>query len=749
MTRYIGKPVPLSNAEDLVTGRVKFSRDLMLPGMLHAATVWSPHPHARVIKINTAPALTLKGVMAVATAKDIKGVNSYGVPKADQPVLVPEGETVKMVGDPVAVVAAETEELARRAADLVRVKYEALEPVLDYEKACLEKSPLIHSESFQGQYEFIRGDLEKGLAESDLVLEETFYAPRQEHAYLEPEGGISYLDMDGSLVVCSGMQIPHRLRYFIAHTLNVKEHKIRVIIPPMGGAFGGKQSVSVHIHMALLTLMTKRPMRMLWTREESLKFHIKRHPAKMRAKIGLKKNGKIIAYSINALFDGGAYAHQSPGIIYWGGMHAAGPYDIPNLSILGQVVYTNNVSSGAFRGFGGPKYVTALERMVDMAARKLGIDPIEIRRCNALTESSSPGLREARIDGPVSLNDTIDGALETAGTNISGSGNKKMMVGRGVACAMPLFDVSADPIVDLKGAGALVEMGRDGNMEIRTGIVEFGSGIATVLKQVVAEEFNTDIDQISIVIGDTFLCPKAGPQVASRAAYVQVHAVRQAAVSLRKRLSEKAAEIFKVQPYAIKFEDSLVFVEDQKENVMTIAELANRAWLEGVNMQGYYWFEGSHAGAGHTFLTSIADVEVDPDTGETTVNKIVISHDAGRVLNPIGLRGQLLGAALQMQGWALTEDLPSNDGKVIADRLGDYLIPTSLDAPESMPVHHVEEPYPTGPYGAKGVGEHAAYSTAASILNAIADATGVELSEWPATACRVWEKLQERRRENE
>jgi CO/xanthine dehydrogenase Mo-binding subunit len=310
---------------------------------------------------------------------------------------------------------------------------------------------------------------------------------------------------------------------------------------------------------------------------------------------------------------------------------------------------------------------------------------------------------------------------------------------------MPLFDVSAEPVVDLKGTGAVVEMARDGNIEVRTGVVEYGTGITTVLKQVVAEEFNTNIDKISIVFGDSRFSPKAGPTVASRASYACGNAVKQAAITLKQRLAEKASEIFGVESYAIRFEDSLVFVKDHKEDkAMAIAELADRAWFEGVNLSSHVWFVGTHAGVGHTFLTQIADVEVDTETGEVIVLKLVTVHDAGRVLNPLGLRAQLVGGAIQMLGWALTEDMPSDKGEIRVSTLGEYLIPTSLDVPESMPVIHIEEPYPTGPYGAKGAGEHATYACAAAILNAITDATGVEIYQWPATASRVWQKLREK-----
>jgi len=427
-------------------------------------------------------------------------------------------------------------------------------------------------------------------------------------------------------------------------------------------------------------------------------------------------------------------------------MHAAGPYKIPNLLITGRVAYTNNPVSSAMRGFGAPQFVTALERVFDIAARRLGIDPAEARRRNALVQGDEPGVREVVLDSRTTLLDTIDQALSAAGPHPSQAlspNKRKIRAGRGIACAMPVFDVSSRPIIDLMGTGAIVEMDRDGNIQIRVGVVEMGQGIATVLKQIVAEEFNMDMDRINILFGDSHLAPKSGATLASRSSYACGNAVKDAASKLKKRLMEKAAQILGEDAHRIRFQGDSVFAENRGRNDMTMSKLAERAFLEGVNLTGYAWFVGTHAGAGHTFQTQIADVEVDMTTGEVRVIKLVTAHDTGCVLNPLGLRGQMLGGAIQMLGWALTEDMPTNGGKFITKSLGEYLIPTSLDIPESMPVIYLEEPYPTGPYGAKGAAEHPAITCAAAILNAIADATGIDILQWPATPGVLWQKMNE------
>ncbi len=542
------------------------------------------------------------------------------------------------------------------------------------------------------------------------------------------------------------MHDSYLVQAYVSRTLDVDEHKVRAIFPPLGGSYGGKQSPSVHIHLALLTKMTKRPVRMLWSRNESLLVHHKRHPSRIKCKMGFNRDGKIMAYSADALFDGGPYTHQSPGTINWGGQHAAGPYRLASLSIEGKVVYTNNPVSGAFRGQGGPQFITALERMLDIAAKRLGVDPVEIRRRNALRQGDAPGPREAVLDSRVTLVETIDRALEAAGpppTPAVSNGNTNKRVGRGIACAMPLFDVSSRPLIDLMGTGAIVEMDRDARIRIRVDVVEMGQGIMTALKQIVAEEFQTDVEKIGVVFGDSYLTPKSGATVGSRSVYACGNAVKQAAEKLKQRLSQKAAEILGVDATNIRFEGNLVATKDSKRRVLKMSELSDRAFLEGVNLSSHGWFVGTHAGVGHSFVTQVADVEVDEDTGEVKVLKLVTAHDAGCVINPLGLRGQLRGGAIQLLGWALTEDMPTVNGKFIVGSLGEYLIPTSLDIPETMPVIHIEEPYPTGPYGARGAGEHGCFSCAAAVLNAIADATGIDIFQWPATPNLVWQKLKE------
>lgn len=735
-SRYIGKPVSSINGAAVISGQTVYCRDLTMPNMLYAKVLRSPHPYAKILSIDTSEAEKLEGIVAVATARDIHGINSYGIPVSDQPVLVPEGGFVRMVGDNVALVAAETAESAEKALGLIHVEYEIYKPALDYEEADLD--PNAH---YQGEYHYDRGDVETGFEEADLVLEKTFYTPRQEHAFLEPEGGLAYLDIDGTIVIYAGLQEPYRIRYFVGRTLGINEHRVRAIIPQVGGSFGGKQSISVHIHIALMALKTGRPVRMLWSREESLKYHPKRHPARLNCKIGFGKEGKILAYQVDGLFNGGAYAHQSPGVIAWGGMHACGPYRIPNIKISGRVIQTNTPPSGAFRGFGGPKYVIVHERLMDIAAKELGIDPVKIRLNNALAMGDKIGADGVVLDTKVSMPEALKKALEIAGTAPK-SDDPNKLIGRGVACGMPFFDISSTECQDVRGTGAEIEISRNGEIEARVGVVEYGCGITTTLSQIVAEEFNTDISRIRIVCGDSRLTPKSGPTVGSRSTYCCGNALIAAANELKERLKEKAGQLLGLPAHVLAFENDGLYAKDNPDIHISMSDLCYSCYFEGVNMKAYSWFVGKHADSGHTFLAHVTDVEIDKQTCEITIKKLVTVHDAGKVINPIGYAGQIYGGALQTIGYALSEDMLTDEkGAVTAAILGDYLIPTSLDVPTELPYYALENPYPTGPFGAKGVGEHASFASAGSIMNAISNALGKEVYRLPVTKDQIWNIL--------
>lgn len=740
--RYLGKILPRLDAVDIVTGRTRYSRDYEAPGMLWVKTVRSPHPHARVVRIDTAGAEALPEVVRVATARDLAGHNGHGLPVPDWPVLIPEGGEACCAGDAIALVAAETEAAAEEGARLVRVDYEPLPVISDLKEAARPGGPHLRGDGMCGAYDYGRGDPAKGLAASDEVVDLTFRFPRQEHAYLEAEAGLAVPSPDGTITVYAGLQDPFWARREVARALGVREGTIRAVIPPMGGAFGGKQSVSVHIHVALIALLTGRPAKLAWTREESFAVHPKRHPGRERIRLGATRYGRLTALEADILYDAGAYTAQTIGVVYWAGLHAAGPYDIPSVRIQARGVFTNNPVSGAFRGFGAPQPILALECALDEMARRLELDPAELRRRNALREGSEAAAPGITLDSRVTLVDTIDAALKAAGPVPKNSSPSKR-TGRGLASAMPMFDVSSEPVQDLKGTGAAVEMYRDGTIGIRSGVVEMGTGLTTLLRHIVAEEFDLGLDDVALTYGDSALVPKAGATVGSRGAYTSGNAVRLAALDLRERVMAKAAEMLKAEVSTLRLSGGRVYPKDEPERSLPLGEVADRAFFEGVDLVGRAWFVGHHAGAGHTFCSTVTDVEVDTETGAVKVLRMVCAHDAGRVLNPVNAKSQLEGGAIQAMGYTVMEEMPVEGGLILTPSLAEYYIPTSLDVPAEVIVVHVEDPYPTGPYGAKGLGEHAMMTQGPSVLNAIRDAVGVRLIEFPATPERVFLALKQ------
>lgn len=742
--KYIGKNIDRRDAIDSATGKLMFCAEKRFPGMLYAKTFRSDHVHAEVLEIDVSQAAQLPGVVAVATAKDIPGANIHGIHLLDQPVLVPVGGKVRLPGEPIAVVAAESVEIAEQALELIEVKYKPLEALNDPELATLESSPQVHETRVIRDYEYNNGDVEQGFKEADVIIEHTQYLPRQEHAYIEPEAGVSFYDSDGILTLFAPAQEPFNTRQQVARSLALPVDQVRAKVPNLGGSFGGKQAMTIQIHIALLTYMTKRPVQMIWTREESMLFSTKRHPGRYYYKIGATKDGMITSMVTDFLLDGGAYADQTPGVIPCAGAETVGPYYVPNIKSYGKGVYTNNPISGAFRGYGGLQTNTALERAIDILADKLGMDYAEIRRKNALKMGDKPGNSLMVTDSRVTLIDTIDQALAMAGPKPEPSGKHKK-VGRGIACSMPQFDVSAKPYNGLTGAGSDVELFVDGTVQVRAGVVEMGTGIKMSLGMIAAEELSLDLSQVDVLLSDSMRTPKSGPTVASRSMYCCGNSVKAAAIQLRERISGKAAEIFQVPAYCIVWEDGMVYAAGRKDEAMPLGKLATLCYMGGTNLVSSVFFTGTHAKLGHTFSTAVADVEVDEETGEVEVLFLGAAHDVGKMINPISVKGQIIGGGLMGMGYALMEDMGSEGGRIIARNFHEYAIPTATDIPKRMEIAIIEEPYPTGPYGAKGVGEHATCTCGPAILNAIADAVHINLDHFPATPERVWRAMKDRK----
>ncbi len=741
----IGTPAPNYLNYQVLTGNARYLNDLHMEGMLVGKLLYSEYPCALITKLDVSKARTLPGVYAVLTHEDIPGENSYLYHSADQPLLV--SARVNYLGDALVAVAAESEELARAALDAIEVSYQPLPGIFDPLEAMKPDAPQVlpDYDNVIPSGLFEQGDLEAGFQEADVVIENTYQTQWIEHAYLETEGALAYIDEDGTIVVYASNQAPNRDRMQIARSLNILEHKVRVITPFVGGAFGAKDEVHVQIHAALLAQVTGKPVRILRTREESILTHVKRHPVIVRHKMGATMDGKITAVSVKAIGDTGPYENAGLFIMGFAGSIASGPYYLPNVRIETIAVRTNNPISGAMRGFGGPQVCLAYECQMDALAKKLDMDPLEIRLRNTIKSGQiTPNgtiIRKA---------DAIDAGLKEA-TELIGWKDRDQVdkqpaahLRRGWGLATSWFVIGFGRGQD--NAGVIIEMAPDGSVVLRTGAVEMGQGVFTTLASIVAENLGIDLGVIRIISPDTDNTLDAGSTSASRQTFISGNATIKGSAVIRQSLLETAAAETGLSIDILDLKNGKLYAEDE-ELSMTVPELAAKAAYSNKPMHadGFYAMEfpeeitdkGKFRAVGPSaFGTQIAQVLVDIETGEVKVEKLVAVQNVGKIINYGGAYGQLEGACIMGTGYALLEDLVVEDGRILSDSLGSYLIPTMMDAPETI-TKLLEIPEPFGPFGAVGIGEPSLMPTAAAIANAVSDAIGKQMKQIPLTPERV------------
>ena len=719
----IGQSVPRSDARTKVTGQAEYSGDLSMRGMLHMKILFAERPHARVASINTAPAEGAPGVVAVYTAKDVP-VNEYGLQIPDQPVLcgpgssTPHGGTVRFVGDQVAVVVAVTEPAAQAAARLIEVVYEDLPILTDPLEAMKADAPLLHPErgdtNICVRYKIRKGDVEKGFADSDVIVEAEYRAPGQEHAYLQPEAGLSYIDDQGRLtVVCAG-QWTHADRASIAHALGLPDELIRVVYPAIGGAFGGREDLSVQIVLALATWKLQRPVKIIWSRRESIIGHGKRHAVVLRAKWGATKDGKLVAAESEIIGDGGAYMYTSNKVLGNAAITSSGPYFIPNVKTDVYGVYTNNIPGAAFRGFGAPQALFMAEGQMNKLAEKLGMDPVEFRLKNALRDGLTLNVGTP-APGPVSVPQVIEAAAAKFGWGAKQTPARQageVIRGRGFAAGFKNVGFSFGY---QENSWAKVEILGDGNIErvvVHHAGAEVGQGTHTVMAQMAAEVIGVRPDHVQVVPSDSSTQGYPGSASASRMTFMAGNAIKGAAeAALKKWQSEErpaVAEFTFLAPKTTHFEE-----------------------------------ETGHSTPNFSYAYSAeaVEVEVDTGTGHVRVLRVVVADDVGKAINPDLVVGQIEGAVVQAQGYAITEDMKMKDGRVLSDQLSTYLLPTILDIPGTVESVIVETADPNGPWGARGLGEIPFLPLVPAIAAAIHDATGVWIDEFPFTPERVYTAL--------
>jgi CO/xanthine dehydrogenase Mo-binding subunit len=716
----IGQSVPRNDARSKVMGRAAYSGDLSMKGMLFMKVLFAERPHARVKSIDTGAAEGAPGVVAVYTAKDLP-VNEYGLQIPDQPVLcgpqssTPHGDTVRFVGDQVAVVVAKTEEQAGAAARLIQVQYEDLPIVTDPVEAMKADAPRLHPERGTDnvcvRYKIRKGDVEAGFAKADVIVEGEYRAPSQEHAYLQPEAGLAYTDDQGHLTVeCAG-QWTHADRGSIAHALGLPDEMIRVVYPAIGGAFGGREDLSVQIVLALAAWKLQRPVKIIWTRRESIIGHGKRHAVVLRARWGATKAGKLVAAQSEIIGDAGAYMYTSNKVLGNAAITSTGPYFIPNVKVDVYGVYTNNVPGAAFRGFGAPQALFMAEGQMNKLAEKLGMDPVEFRLKNALRDGLTLGVGTP-APGPVSVPQVIEAAAQKFDWQPKRAKPKsggELVRGRGFAAGFKNVGFSFGY---QENSWAKVEIRGNGSIErvvLHHAGAEVGQGTHTVMAQMAAEVIGVTSDRVEVMASDSATQGNPGSASASRMTFMAGNAIKGAAeAALHKWMSEERpaiAEFTYLAPKTTHFDEET----------------------------GYSTPNFSYA-----YAAEAVEVEVDTETGQVRVLRVVVADDVGKAINPDLVVGQIEGAIVQAQGYAITEDMKTKDGRVLSDQLSTYLLPTILDIPETVESVIVETPDPNGPWGARGLGEIPFLPLVPAIAAAIHDATGVWIDEFPFTPERVY-----------
>lgn len=728
MSELIGASLPRPDALGKVTGATRYPADLIQPGMLHLQVVFAMHPHARILSIETSAALEHPGVVAVLTAKDVP-YNAFGLIEADQPVLC--DDKVRFEGDKVALVAAESKQAALEGARLVAVKYEDLPVVTDPRAALAEDAPLVHEHLRTNQllhFPLRRGDVNRALAEADVVLEDTFTTTWQEHAFLQPEAGIAYIDEQGRLVLETAGQWLHEDRRQIAQILKLPEEQVVVRYAAIGGAFGGREDLSMQHVLALGAWVLKRPVALVWSREESMIGHHKRHPVSIHCRWGARKDGTITALEAEVIADGGAYASTSVEVVKDIALFTNGCYDIPNLAVDGYAVYTNNIPAGAFRGFGAPQAQFSSEIMVTRLAHELGLDPLDVRRRNIYREGSIEPTNRPLPEG-VSALPVLERCIEEAVTRWGYGKASEQPVhlaphlrrGIGITCGIKNvgysfgFPEQATATVEVFGAAELERA------DVRVGAADVGQGSHLALRQIASEALGLPLEKVNMICTDSSEAPNAGSASASRMTFMGGRAVHDAARAARDKWS---------------------FTDDDNAKATIQYRAPATTVIDPV----------THVGVPnycYGYSAQAVQVEVNLLTGQVQVMGIISVHDVGKAINMQQVTGQIEGCLAQALGYTLMENFQAKDGHILTTHFSTYLLPTVLDMPTEIVPIVLELADPNGPYGARGVAEMPLIPFAPAVASAIHDATGAWLNRLPLTPERVLTALHQREVKNE
>jgi len=750
----IGQRLPYVDGKIKSTGEAKFSADIGLAKMLIGKILRSPYPHARILNIDTSRAERLIGVKGIVTGKDTAGVKIGFAPvipfTEDKCQLVVD--KVRFIGDEVACVAATDEDIAEEALDLIQVEYEQLPAVFDPEEAMDPKAPRIHDHAERNisvECHLHYGDVEKGFRQSDYVREDRFITQYVNHSFLEPHASVADFDSSGKLTIWASTQTPYYLRRDLARTLQMSEVMIRVIKPCVGGGFGGKAEMfPLSFCAAILSKKTGRPVKIVYTREEVFSSGSRRHPTKFTMKIGVKRDGTLMAKQCSLISDGGSYCSIGSITIYLHGVAQTLPYRLPNFKYDGYRVYTNKPFCGAQRGHGFVQPQFATEVQLNIIAEELGLDPVELRLKNYLRagEVAPNGVRVISTG----LVEGIERAMKDSSYREKWR-KRKDHKGIGMACSGFVSGAGFDfHMTPTPFTTASIRMLRDGTFGLFTGTSDIGQGSNTVLSQIAAEELGVSMEDIRITAGDTETAPYDMGSYSSRVTLFAGNAVKAAASEAKKKIFQIAAQKLEANVEDLEAGGGRVYIKGSPDRGMSFSEIMNASERTPIVGHGHFNPETGpvdmQKGIGnlsptYSFDCYVAQLEVDGETGKIKVTRIDAAHDCGFAVNPMNVEGQLQGSIQMGLGQALSEDIIMDKGQILNPSFLDYKFPLSVDMPEINPII-IESMDPVGPFGAKEASEGIILPVPPAIANAIHDAVGLRVFELPITPEKILESLE-------
>jgi xanthine dehydrogenase molybdenum-binding subunit len=749
----VGKPLVRTDAPGKATGRTPYAGDYVMPGMVHAKVLRSPESSARLVRLDASKARALKGVVCVLTASelpdrssatDMPGQTGQAQLKTNQQILV--RERVRYHGEPLALIVAETVDIAERAMSMIEFQLEPMPAISDVEDAIRPGAPIVQgTDNIIARHVIKKGDVAAAMARADLVIEHTYRTQFVEHAFLEPEVGLAWVDENEVINIRVSTQVIEHFRS-IADAVGVPHNKVRILGSLVGGGFGGKEDITVEVYLALLAQYTRRPVRLEFSREDSFMGHGKRHPFVMTYRTGVMRDGKISALDVRMLSDAGAYVYLSPYVLLYAALNAPGPYLVENLNVEAMSVATNNMYTSAFRGFGAAQACIAYEQQMDEIAVALKMSRLEVRRRNYMKtgDKTSTGVV---LPSAIWTERCADLAWQALGEKRPVEG--PVRIGRGIAAYQQSYG-RLTFLHDTSEAWVGVEV--DGTVVVRSGVTDIGAGQVSALAQIASEILGVTMDNVVVYNSDSAVTPLAGTTTATRGLYMTGNAARVAAEAVRDRLIARAAKSFNVGKDQIRLANNTVSIEDQTDKTMSFAELVRICAAEGIQRNELAIFRApftekldpltgqGQAVPDYTFGAHAIEVAVDTETGEVNVLQSVACHDVGRCINPTAVEGQIEGGAAQGQGYALSEEMIYKKGKLLTPSFSEYLIPTAMDMPRVKSIL-LESHSGVGPFGAKGIGEPAITPVAAAIANAVRDAIGMRIYELPITPEKIVKAL--------